>query len=187
MAGRIDASCCVTCVWSPGYSFFDLSLLRASLVAQMVKNLSARQDTWVQSLGWEDLLEKGMATQFNILAWRISWTEGPGRLCPWDHGVTESLFNWPPDTHQYVHLPDGRDQKAYPHWSWSQTSQDIEQNKRCNRDKGKVTISGRVMINKAMNYSIKLTRVKSKELLPYIFSPANLNFSRKNSYHPPFQ
>ena len=66
-------------------------------------------------------------------------------------------------------------------------SQDIEQDKRCNRDKGKVTISWRVMINKAMSYSVKLTAVKSKELLPYIFSPANLNFSRKNSYHPPFQ
>ena len=41
-------------------------------VAQMVKNLSALQETWVQSLGWEDPLEKGMATHSNILAWRIS-------------------------------------------------------------------------------------------------------------------
>ena len=43
----------------------------ASLVAQMVKNLSAMQDTWVQSLGQEDPLEKGMATHRSILAWRI--------------------------------------------------------------------------------------------------------------------
>ena len=54
--------------------------MRASLVTQMVKNLPAMWETRVQSLGWEDLLEKGMATQFSILAWRIPWTEEPGRL-----------------------------------------------------------------------------------------------------------
>ena len=58
----------------------------ASLVAQMVKNLPARQETWVQSLGWEDPLEKGMATHCSILAWRIPWTEEPGRLYSlWGH------------------------------------------------------------------------------------------------------
>ena len=45
----------------------------------MVKNLSAKQEMWVQSLGEEDPLEKGMATHSSILAWRISWTEEPGR------------------------------------------------------------------------------------------------------------
>ena len=45
----------------------------------MVKNLPAMQ-TWVRSLGWENPLEKGMATHFNILAWRIPWIEEPGRL-----------------------------------------------------------------------------------------------------------
>ena len=45
----------------------------------MVKNLSAVQKTWVQSLGWDDSLEKGMATHPSILAWRIPWTEDPGR------------------------------------------------------------------------------------------------------------
>ena len=43
----------------------------ASLVAQLVKNLPAMQETWVQSLGWEDPLEKGKATHSSILAWRI--------------------------------------------------------------------------------------------------------------------
>ena len=43
------------------------------------KNLPAMQETQVQALGWEDLLEKGMATYSSILAWRISWTEEPGR------------------------------------------------------------------------------------------------------------
>ena len=46
----------------------------------MVKNLPAMQETWVQSLGWEDPLEKGMATHASILAWRIPWTEEPGGL-----------------------------------------------------------------------------------------------------------
>ena len=43
-------------------------------VAQLVKNLPAMWETWIQSLGWEDLLEKGKATHFSILAWRIPWT-----------------------------------------------------------------------------------------------------------------
>ena len=47
---------------------------QASLVAQMVKNLPAMRETWVQSLGWEDPLEKGKATHSNILAWKIPWT-----------------------------------------------------------------------------------------------------------------
>ena len=46
----------------------------ASLVAQLVKNLPAVQETWVRCLGWEDPLEKGKATHFSILAWRIPWT-----------------------------------------------------------------------------------------------------------------
>ena len=45
-----------------------------------VRNLPARQETWVQSLGPEDLLEKEMATHSSILAWRIPWTEEPGEL-----------------------------------------------------------------------------------------------------------
>ena len=43
-------------------------------MAQLVKNPPAMQETWVQSLGWEDPLEKGMATHCGILAWRIPWT-----------------------------------------------------------------------------------------------------------------
>ena len=46
----------------------------------MVKNLPARQETQVRSLGWEDPLEKEMATHFSILAWKIPWTEEPGGL-----------------------------------------------------------------------------------------------------------
>ena len=54
--------------------------LIASLIAQSVKNLLARQETQVRLLGWEDPLEKEMATHSSILAWRIPWTEEPGRV-----------------------------------------------------------------------------------------------------------
>ena len=47
-------------------------------MAQKVKNLPAMQETWVRSLGWEDPLEKGVASYFSILAWRTPWTEQPG-------------------------------------------------------------------------------------------------------------
>ena len=66
---------------------FDVTILSivlqvsgAFLSAQLVKNLPAIQETWVRSLGWEDLLEKGMATHSSILAWRIPWIEEPGGL-----------------------------------------------------------------------------------------------------------
>ena len=61
-------------VWIRGPPYTNI------LVAQMVKNLLAMQDTQVQSLDWGDPLEKGMATHSSILAWRIPWTEEPGRL-----------------------------------------------------------------------------------------------------------
>ena len=57
-----------------------------SLVAQMVKRLPAMRETQVPSLGWEDALEKDMATHSSTLAWKITWMEAPGRLhsvgCP---------------------------------------------------------------------------------------------------------
>ena len=59
--------------------FFDVDHF-ASLVAQMVKSLPAVRGTSVKSLGWEDPLEKEMATHSNILAWKIPWVEEPGRL-----------------------------------------------------------------------------------------------------------
>ena len=54
--------------------------LWASLVAQVVKNLPTMLETWVQSLDGDDPLEKGVATLSSILAWKILWTEEPGRL-----------------------------------------------------------------------------------------------------------
>ena len=51
-----------------------VSIFRASLVAQLVKNLPVKQETWVQSLGWEDPLEKAKATHSSTLAWKTPWT-----------------------------------------------------------------------------------------------------------------
>ena len=59
---------------------FDFTFLGAFLIAQPVKNLPAVQETWVQSLGQEDPLEKEMATHSSILAWKIPWMEEPGGL-----------------------------------------------------------------------------------------------------------
>ena len=60
----------------------------AFLAPQLIKNLLAMRETWVQSLGSEDPLEEGMATRSSILAWRIWWTEEPGGL--WSMGSQES-------------------------------------------------------------------------------------------------
>ena len=61
---------------------YPLQYSWTSLVAQSVKNPPTGQETWVRSLGWEDPLEEGVATHFTVLAWRIPWTEEPGRLQP---------------------------------------------------------------------------------------------------------
>ena len=58
---------------------------------QTVKKLLAMQETWVRSLGWEDPLEKEMATPSNILAWRILWTEKPGGLQTVNNGQINEI------------------------------------------------------------------------------------------------
>ena len=66
---------------SPGEGIgYPLQYSRASLLIQMVKNLTAIWETWVQSLGWENPLKNGKASHSSILAWRIPSTEEPGRL-----------------------------------------------------------------------------------------------------------
>ena len=68
---------------SPGKGIgYPLQYSWASLETQMVKNPPAMWEIWVQSLGWEDPLEEGMATHSSILAWRIPWTEKPNELQP---------------------------------------------------------------------------------------------------------
>ena len=71
-------------------------MIRASLVAQMVKNLLAMQETPAQSMGQEDPLEKGIATHSSILAWRIPWTEEPS-------GVTRVRHDLGTKVHHHHH------------------------------------------------------------------------------------
>ena len=61
-----------------GLYLTNASIAWASLAAQTVNNLPAMEDTLIQPLGWKDPLEKGMATRYSILAWRIPWAEEPG-------------------------------------------------------------------------------------------------------------
>ena len=71
---------------SPGEGIsYSLRYSWTSLVAQLVKNLPSMRETWVQSLGWEDPLEKGKATHSSILAWRIPWTT---------HGLQRVRYDW---------------------------------------------------------------------------------------------
>ena len=66
---------------SPGEGIgYPLQYSWAFLVAQMVKNLPAMWEIWIQPLDWEDPLEEGMAAHSSVLAWRIPWTEKHGRL-----------------------------------------------------------------------------------------------------------
>ena len=69
-----------------------LDINRPSLIVQLVKNLPAVQETLVLFLGWEDPLEKEMTTHSSILAWKIPWTEEPGRLL--SMGSQELEFNY---------------------------------------------------------------------------------------------
>ena len=78
--------------WFKQQKFISSQFWWASLVVQRVKNLPAVQKIRVWSLGWEDLLEKGMATHSSILTWRIPWSEEPGRLQV--YGVEKSLTQW---------------------------------------------------------------------------------------------
>ena len=78
----VESSLCLWANWTEEYEciYRWLSGKEASQVALVVKNLPAMQETWVQSLGWEDSLKKEMATHSSILAWEIPWTEEPDGL-----------------------------------------------------------------------------------------------------------
>ena len=75
----------------------------ASLVAQLVKNLPATQETWVGSLGWEDTLEEDMETHSSILAWSLPWTEEPGGLSLWGHKELDMTEQLSKVQHIYTH------------------------------------------------------------------------------------
>ena len=72
---------------------YSLQYFGASLVAQLVKNSPSVWETWVQSLGWEDPLEKGTATHSSILAWRTPWTGIPSGVKDWETS-TSLVLKW---------------------------------------------------------------------------------------------
>ena len=83
----------------------DLVVAQIYMVAQTVESLPAMWETRVRSLGWEDPLEKNMATHSSILAWKIPWMEEPGGYSPWGRkelDMTERLTH----THTHTHTHD---------------------------------------------------------------------------------
>ena len=88
-------------MWSFPWTTTCPASLWASLVALMVKNLPVIQETWVQSLCWEVPLKEGMAPHSSILAWRIPWTEEPGRLQ--SMGSQRAGHDWATNTHTHTH------------------------------------------------------------------------------------
>ena len=89
-------------------------MVRASLVAQMVKNLPEVQETWIWSLYWDGPLEKGMATHSSILAWRIPWTEEPGGVH--SMGSQRVGHSWGTNTHTHTHTQYARTER-YSHYA----------------------------------------------------------------------
>ena len=85
------------------YYILHVHTIWTSLVVQMIKNLPAIQETPIRSLGQDDPLEKGMVTHSSILAWRIPWTEEPGRLQ--SMGSPRVRLHWATNTHtSYIHI-----------------------------------------------------------------------------------
>ena len=75
---------CLPTSYAPTFTELKILIVQASLVAQMVKNPPATRKTWVQSLGWEDPLEEGMATHYSILAERIPMDRSLAGYSPWE-------------------------------------------------------------------------------------------------------
>ena len=109
----------------PSCIHFYICHFGVSLVAQMVKNQPEIWETWVWSLGWEDPLEEGMATPSNILAWRISWTEEPGRLQSMgSHRVRRDWSDLACTCHSEAHLKATEKQKQKQNcYLWGNTIQ----------------------------------------------------------------
>ena len=83
------------------YPFISQILIEDLLgIICLVKHVPAIQETWVQSLGWEDPLEKEVATHYSILAWRIPWTEEPGGLQ--SMGSQRVRHDWATNTHTHI-------------------------------------------------------------------------------------
>ena len=101
--------CDLSLAHCPGQCGPELSMHMPWVVAQRVRILPAMRETWVQSLGWEDTLEKGMATHSIILAWRIPWTEEPGGLQ--SSGSQRVRHDWVTNTFTFFSFHES--QRAY--------------------------------------------------------------------------
>ena len=86
------------CIYIHTYIYY-----MTSLVAQMAKHLPTMQETWVQSLGWEDFLEKEMETHSSILAWKIPWMEELVSYSPWGHNESD-MTEWLHFTHYILYI-----------------------------------------------------------------------------------
>ena len=97
-----SSSLCRPAPW--GFCALTLRMLClwTSLVAQTVKRLSTMRETWVQALGWEDPLEKEMAIHSSTIAWKIPWTEEPGRLQ--SRGSQRVRHDWATSLHLFVFI-----------------------------------------------------------------------------------
>ena len=73
-------------------------------MAQTVKNPPAMWETWIQSLGWKDALEEGMATHSSILAWRIPWTEDPAGYSPWGREESDKTEQLSPACILFIYM-----------------------------------------------------------------------------------
>ena len=94
---------------------------RTSLASPMVKNLPPMQETWVRSLGWEDSLERGMATHSSILTWEIPWTKEPGRLP--SRGLQRVGHNWMTFTSHDLQLVE----YMHAEWWWYEGTMDTKE------------------------------------------------------------
>ena len=97
---RIALKCCLGFLHTTTWISHKYTYIESSLVAQMVKHLPAMRETRVRSLGWEDLLEKEMATHSSTLAWRIPWMEEPGRLQ--SMGLQRVEHDWATSLHIHI-------------------------------------------------------------------------------------
>ena len=104
---------------SPGEGIgYPLQYPWAFLVAQMVKNLPTVKKTWLQSLGWEDPLEEGMANHSSILAWRIPWTEEEPGMLP-SMGLQRVRRHLMTEEEQFAHSPYLPFLYTFPHGIFS--------------------------------------------------------------------
>ena len=145
---------------------FSQYLAWTSLVTQVVKNLPATQETWVWSLGWEDALEKGMATYPSLLAWRTPWIGQPGRIQ--SLGSQRVGHDWATNTFTFKYLP-------YLRWKFLEIFFSLSYSQPCPENTLKIHIHW---------ISIFLRCIKLIELFPSsLFLPSSKNIFSSDTFY----